>query len=288
MLICRSSSIPSARSAQRKARSAQRGYALLLVIFFVTVLLISLAAVLPQVNTALKREREEEMIHRANQYVRAIQLYYRKFQRYPSSIDQLQNTNNMRFLRKKYLDPITGKDDWQLLQPQQVRPRQPNPMFPGTNGQQGLTPASSLGGGLGGTAAGAGGGLNGGTGANGTTGVAGSTLGGTTGGIAGASSPFTTASGGAGARTFGGGVFVGVSSSSEKESLKELDGKNHYNEWQFVYDPTYDPSLRRGAAGIPGAQPVGQPGQPGGRPINPAPGGLGGPGMGTGGTTTPH
>ncbi len=47
--------------------------------------------------------------------MRAIQLYYRKFGHYPGSIEQLEKTNNIRFLRQKYVDPMTGKDDWRLI-----------------------------------------------------------------------------------------------------------------------------------------------------------------------------
>jgi len=43
----------------------------------------------------------------------------------------------------------------------------------------------------------------------------------------------------------GGGPIVGVASTSEKESVKEIDGKNHYHEWEFVYDPTQDPNARQ-------------------------------------------
>src|SRR5262249_61365570 len=61
-----------------------------------------------------------------------------------------------------------------------------------------------------------------------------------------------------GGRIFGGGDIVGVSVPSQKEYLKEFQQKNHYNEWQFVYDPTMDATLRGGtgagaATGIPGA-----------------------------------
>src|SRR4029077_18404536 len=52
----------------------------------------------------------EEMIHRGVQYSRAIRAYYKKFGRYPASMENLENTNQMRFLRKRYKDPITGKD----------------------------------------------------------------------------------------------------------------------------------------------------------------------------------
>ena len=50
------------------------------------------------------------MIHRGVQYSRAIRAYYKKFGRYPTKIEDLENTNNMRFLRKRYKDPLTGKD----------------------------------------------------------------------------------------------------------------------------------------------------------------------------------
>ena len=51
-------------------------------------------------------------LHRGMQYRRAVQLYYRKFHAYPPNVDALVKTNEIRFLRKKYIDPITGKADW--------------------------------------------------------------------------------------------------------------------------------------------------------------------------------
>src|ERR1019366_6246371 len=35
--------------------------------------------------------------------------------RYPASIDELENFNNRRYLRRKYVDPMTGKDEWRLI-----------------------------------------------------------------------------------------------------------------------------------------------------------------------------
>ena len=70
---------------------------------------------------SIQRDRDLETFHRGMQYRRAIQLYYRKFHAYPPNVDALVNTNDIRFLRKKYIDPMTGKDDWK---PIVVRPEQ--------------------------------------------------------------------------------------------------------------------------------------------------------------------
>ena len=93
----------------------QSGYILLAVLFLVALVLLSLAVAAPRIAKSIQRDRELELIHRGEQYKRAIKLYYRKFGSYPSSIEQLENTNNIRFLRKRYTDPMTGKDDWKII-----------------------------------------------------------------------------------------------------------------------------------------------------------------------------
>ena len=85
----------------------------LIVAIFLILLVLGTAA--PKVARDLQREREVEAEHRANQYVRAIQLYYRKFGHYPGSMDQLEKSNNIRFLRQQYVDPMTGKADWRMI-----------------------------------------------------------------------------------------------------------------------------------------------------------------------------
>jgi hypothetical protein len=62
--------------------------------------------------------------------------------------------------------------------------------------------------------------------------------------------------------------------------LKEFQQKNHYNDWQFVYDPTLDATLRGGtgagvAGGTPGATPGLNPGFQNPTNINGSPGGFG-------------
>ena len=94
----------------RSARNSEKGYILLTLLLTVTLMTIAAMAVLPDMIFELKREREEEMIHRGCQYTRAIRAYYRKLGRYPTRLEDLDNSNNLRFLRKHYKDPLTGKD----------------------------------------------------------------------------------------------------------------------------------------------------------------------------------
>lgn len=96
-------------------RDAEAGFVLLAAIFLCVLLLISIAIAAPKMARSIQRDKELETIHRGEQYRRAIQLYYRKFNNYPTSINQLVETNQMRFLRKKYADPMTGKDDWKPI-----------------------------------------------------------------------------------------------------------------------------------------------------------------------------
>jgi type II secretory pathway pseudopilin PulG len=93
----------------------ESGFVLLAVLFLVAILMIGLTIAIPQITKSIQRDKEQELIHRGEQYKRAIKLYYKKYGAYPTSIDQLMNTNQIRFLRKRYTDPITGKDDWKLV-----------------------------------------------------------------------------------------------------------------------------------------------------------------------------
>jgi type II secretory pathway pseudopilin PulG len=79
------------------------------------IVLISLAIAAPKIAMSIQRDKELETIHRGEQYKRALKLYYQKFGSYPTSIDQLVETNQLRFLRKKYTDPLTGKADWKPI-----------------------------------------------------------------------------------------------------------------------------------------------------------------------------
>src|SRR6266478_85325 len=93
-----------------KKHRPDAGFSLSALIFFATAASILAAAAVPAYQMQAKRERERELIFRGEEYTRAIQKYQRKFGVYPSSIDQLVQTNGLRFLRRPYKDPITDKD----------------------------------------------------------------------------------------------------------------------------------------------------------------------------------
>jgi type II secretory pathway pseudopilin PulG len=62
---------------------------------------IALLAAVPNIRQQILRDREDEMRHRGTAYMRAIQHYYKKFGKYPNKVEDLENTNNQRFLRKR-------------------------------------------------------------------------------------------------------------------------------------------------------------------------------------------
>src|SRR5258708_32371447 len=95
------------------------GYYMLTLLLALALMAIFVGAILPQITFEIKRDREEELIHRGVQYSRAIRLYYKKFGRYPTRIEDLESANNLRFLRKRYKDPENCKNgkcaDFKLL-----------------------------------------------------------------------------------------------------------------------------------------------------------------------------
>jgi type II secretory pathway pseudopilin PulG len=93
----------------------QRGFALLLVFLMAGILAITLYMELPRVAMESQRDKEQTLIDRGEQYKRAIQLFVDKTKRYPSDIKELENFQNQRFLRHRYIDPMTGKDEWRLI-----------------------------------------------------------------------------------------------------------------------------------------------------------------------------
>jgi len=103
---------------ENRAHGTASGYALLLVMFFLALLVVSLAGASPTVINSIQRERETEMIWRGKQYARGIRLYYAKMKRLPGSLDDLTKpgTAGIRFMRQAYKDPMNNVDgSWRLI-----------------------------------------------------------------------------------------------------------------------------------------------------------------------------
>ncbi len=261
-----------------------------------------MAVTAPRIAADIQRDREVETMHRGKQYIRAIQLYYRKFNAYPPSIDALVKTNEIRFLRKRYIDPVTGKDDWKPIMYCQNKA----PIAMGFFGQP-LGPTSGCGP-LAGTGPSGGNGINGGNlfpnqgdqngqqnggqqnggqqigiglGQNGGQQNGQQNGGQQNGGIvtAGGGDPNSPPANGGlfgsdnnSGQTFGGGGIMGFSPASDKKSILVYKKKDHYNQWEFTYSTLMDQQTmmggNTGTIGQPIASPPGAPG--------PLPGGGGG------------
>jgi len=95
--------------------SREKGYILLTMLLVVALMAIFALTVITEMKFTMQRDQEEEMIHRGVQYSRAIRSYYKKFGRYPTRLEDLESANNLRFLRKRYKDPINKNQDFRLL-----------------------------------------------------------------------------------------------------------------------------------------------------------------------------
>src|ERR1700688_4485643 len=98
-------------STNPNRRRSEAGYTLLLAVFLVAAMIIGAVAAAPSILTEGRREKEADLVWRGEQYERAIGLYYRKFGKYPTKVEDLtKQTNGVRFLRQAYTDPM-NKDD---------------------------------------------------------------------------------------------------------------------------------------------------------------------------------
>lgn len=96
-------------------RSSERGFALLFVFVMAASVAILFYLELPRAAFESQRVKEGMLIERGEQYSRAVKLYVRKWNKYPANLEELENTNNVRYLRRRYRDPLTGKQEWRLI-----------------------------------------------------------------------------------------------------------------------------------------------------------------------------
>jgi hypothetical protein len=274
-------------------RRRERGYALLLVIFMGTMLLLLATMAAPNIKTDGQREKEKEMIWRGRQYARGVKLYYRKMGRFPTSIDDLTKpkVGSLRFMRQAYKDPINTQDgSWRLIYVGpagqligSLKPPQTNLQFGQAPGMG--TPAGSLNG------PGIGPGIQTQPGTSSPFGQIGTLMGTQTSGAATGPGTSTTspqnppgttgtpvsADQGAGVDpnapiptgdtpTIMGGNIIGVGSKINKRSVIVYDKAKNYRLFEFIWDPSKDsfgigqPGMQTGTGlGQPIGQPIGQP-----------------------------
>ena len=84
------------RSSLNRRRRDEGGFALLLVFLMAAAIAITFYIEVPRIAFESQRTREQMAIDRALQYKRAIQLFYRKYQTYPQTLDDLETTRNIR------------------------------------------------------------------------------------------------------------------------------------------------------------------------------------------------
>jgi type II secretory pathway pseudopilin PulG len=218
----------------------------------IAVMAVAMTVALPAWRQQTQREREEELIFRGRQYVRAVQLFQRKqAAAYPPDVDFLVR---QKFLRQKYPDPMVKDGEFEILyqgsaitisggaatnSPPQGRGGVQTPSSPGA--RVSLTFDSMSG-----------------------TVVQGGRI--TTGGVVGPR----------------GGV-VGVRSKSTEASIRVYNGATHYNEWLFMFLARATGPGQRGGQGGPGGGGRGGQGMGPGGDFQGGPGGMGQRGGGQGG-----
>ncbi|WP_348266888.1 type II secretion system protein [Edaphobacter sp. DSM 109919] len=225
-------------------RFGEQGFLLLGLVVAIFLILLALSVAAPTVAHELRREREVETVRRGNAYVRAIEVYYLKVGHYPGSMEQLEKTNNIRFLRKRYVDPLTGKDDWRLIHVGEAKTTvkgffgkplggiassglgsasgmaSPGMSSSGMSGSSGFGSSSGSGSTFGSSSTG--------TSGLGSTGLSSSSPGGTSSGIGSQSGTGMTETGG---------PFVGVGLVKDGTSIMTLNEQTTYPTWEFIYDP---------------------------------------------------
>ena len=85
-------------------KSRESGFAMLLVFLMAATIAITLYLEIPRVAFKAQRQKEQLLIERGEQYKRAIQLFVRVNGRYPGDLKDLENFNNRRFLRHKFIE----------------------------------------------------------------------------------------------------------------------------------------------------------------------------------------
>jgi len=105
-----------------------QGFTYIGLLIVVALIGIGLAAAGPVSHTLQLRDKERELLFAGDQFRRAIEMYYEKspggLKQYPKKLEDLLLDNRyptvQRHLRKVYVDPLTGKKQWGLVEMQGI------------------------------------------------------------------------------------------------------------------------------------------------------------------------
>ena len=209
------------RVAGERPDRGERGYAMITLLVAISLMGVFMSAALPVWRQQMQREKEAELVWRGEQYDRAIQLYRQRHGAPgPPNVDVLVKE---KLLRRKYKDPITGKDF-------ELRTVGPSGAVESAEAEQQGRGSGRV------------------------------------------RRPVRRPGPSFGPGRTTGRLIGGVRSTSTERSIRVLNGKQRYNEWEFAYVPYQDSQAVQTPAATPsrpgltprtrGNQPPPRPGRP--------------------------
>lgn len=108
--------------SEQYSENKKQGFTLAGVLVAVALFLILAGVAATHWSFIRQREKEEELIWRGNQYVRALKEYFKQFKTYPNKLEELLDEH---CIRKLYNDPMTEDGVWELVRGNKPRPGQP-------------------------------------------------------------------------------------------------------------------------------------------------------------------
>jgi type II secretory pathway pseudopilin PulG len=262
------------------ARNGQQGYAILMVMVFLALLVLATIVVSPNIVTDVQRQKEEDMIWRGKQYARGIRLYYTKVHRFPTQLEDLYKPKTgIRFMRQAYKDPMNAADgSWRLIYvgpSGQLIGSTKNRSLIGAQGTSGLgTPVGGTGTSPFGASPGVGSSMAGASQQNAAPSGQNPSNGQNTdaSGPMGSLQPVDLSD----TASIVGGNIIGVGSKINKKSIIWYDKAKNYRQFEFIWDPSVDSLTGQRIGSIPagnpnpfGAQPNSNSTAP---PLSPGPG----------------
>jgi type II secretory pathway pseudopilin PulG len=124
-------------SKPRAHPEGEGGFALVIVIAGITVMMIMMGAAVPTWRYVMQDDREQELYFRGDQIARAVEEYQRKNgNAFPPSLEVLVKG---KYLRRQYKDPMVKGGKWRFVRPGEAVPVSAIP----TGGRGGASPRPS-------------------------------------------------------------------------------------------------------------------------------------------------